>query len=104
MKSVIFLFANTAAGVVSCGGHYKPPRTSTTAQIIFSFWSFEISEGIVRNQNFMINLDIFLNMYCLTLFGFTRQCVDCQFEILQNCSNFLWLHVAKFIWSLMRLE
>ena len=26
-------------------------------QIIFSFWSFKISEGILRNQKFIIGLD-----------------------------------------------
>ena len=37
----------TAAGVVPCGGPKKSPRTSSIGQIIFSFWSFEISEGIL---------------------------------------------------------
>ena len=32
-----FLFAFTTAGVVSCGGPKKYPRTSFTVQIIFSF-------------------------------------------------------------------
>ena len=40
---------STAAGVVPCGGPKKSPRTSSIVQIIFSFWSFEISEGILRN-------------------------------------------------------
>ena len=44
--SVLFLFSITAAGVVPCGGHKKSPPTSSIVQIIFSFWSFEISEGI----------------------------------------------------------
>ena len=46
----LFLFAITAAGVVPCGGPKKSPRTSSIVQIIFSFWSFEIGEGILRNQ------------------------------------------------------
>ena len=48
--SVLFSFAVTAAGVVQCGGPKKSPHTSSIVQIIFSFWSFEISEGILRNQ------------------------------------------------------
>ena len=42
-----FYFAITAAGVVPCGGPKKSPRTSSIVQIIFSFWFFEISEGIL---------------------------------------------------------
>ena len=34
-------------------------RTSSIVQIIFSFCSFEISEGILRNQKFIIGLDSF---------------------------------------------
>ena len=49
-----FLFAITAAGVVPCGGPKKSPRTSSIVQVIFSFWSFEISEDILRNQKFII--------------------------------------------------
>ena len=36
-------------------------RTSSIVQIIFSVWSFEISEGILRNQHFMIGLDTYSN-------------------------------------------
>ena len=50
----LFLFAITAAGVPPCGGPKKSPRTSFIVQIIFSFWSFEISEGILRNQKAII--------------------------------------------------
>ena len=32
------------------GGPKNSPRTSSIMQIIFSFWSFEISEGIMGNQ------------------------------------------------------
>ena len=42
------------AGVVPCGGPKKSPRTSSIEHIIFSFWSFEISEDILRNQKFII--------------------------------------------------
>ena len=41
-------------GVVPCGGPKKSPRTSSIVQIIYSFWSFEISEGILRNYEFII--------------------------------------------------
>ena len=55
------LFAITTPGVVPCGGPKKSPRTSSIVQIIFSFWSFEISEDILRNQKFIIGLDSFSN-------------------------------------------
>ena len=48
---VIIFFAITAAGFEPSGGPKKSLRTSYIVQIIFSFWSFEISEGILRNQN-----------------------------------------------------
>ena len=57
--SVLLSFAITAAGVVQCGGPKRSPRTSSIVQIIFSFWSFEISEGILRNQKIIIGLDSF---------------------------------------------
>ena len=49
-----FLLAITAAGVVPCGGPKKSPRTSSIVQVIFSFWSFEISDDIQRTQKFII--------------------------------------------------
>ena len=49
-----FLFAISATGVVPCGGPKKSPRTSSIVQVIFSFWSFEISEDILRTQKFII--------------------------------------------------
>ena len=58
---VSFLFAITAAGVVPCGGPKKSTRTASIVQIIFSFWSFEIGEGILSNQDFFIGLDSFSN-------------------------------------------
>ena len=54
------LFATTAADVVPCGGPTKSPRISSIVQIISFFWSFEISEDILRNQIFIIGLDSFL--------------------------------------------
>ena len=44
-----------------CGGHKKSPFTSSIVQIIFPFWSLEISEGILRNQILVIGLDSFSN-------------------------------------------
>ena len=40
------------------------PRTSSIVQIIFSFWSFEISGDILRNQKIIIGLkDLNFNFY-----------------------------------------
>ena len=68
--SVLFLFAITAAGVVPCGGPTKYPRTSSIVQIIFSFWSFEISEGILRIYEIIIGLDSFSNQRLINLATF----------------------------------
>ena len=43
------------------------PRTSSIVHVIFSFWSFEISEDILRNQKF-IGLDSFSNQH-FSVFG-----------------------------------
>ena len=58
-----YLFAITAAGAVPCGGPKKSSRTSSIVQIIFSIWSFEICEGILRNQKTIISLDSFLTNF-----------------------------------------
>ena len=42
------LFAITVACVVPCGGPKKSPRTSSIVQIIFYYWSYDISGGIQR--------------------------------------------------------
>ena len=39
----------------------KSPRKSYIVQIVFSFCSFEISEGILRNQKINTGLDLFSN-------------------------------------------
>ena len=70
MISVLFLFAITAAGVVPCGGPKKSPRTSSIVKILFSFWSFEIRKGILRNQNIIIGLDSFSNQRLINLAPF----------------------------------
>ena len=38
-------------------------NTSSIVQIIFSFWSFEIREGILRNQKIIIGLIHFLRLF-----------------------------------------
>ena len=60
----------TAAGEVPCGGPKKAPRISSIVQIIFSFWSFEISGGILRNQKIIIGLDSFSNQRLIYLAPF----------------------------------
>ena len=65
-----FLFAITAAGVVLCGGPKKSPRRSSIVQVIFSFWSFEISEDILRNQKLIISQDSFSNQCLIYLVPF----------------------------------
>ena len=67
---VLFLFAITAAGFAPCGGPKKSPRTPSIVQIIFSFWSFEISEIILRNQKIIIRLDSFTNQRLIYLAPF----------------------------------
>ena len=44
-KACLFLFTITAAGAVLCGSPKKSTRTSSTVQIIFSFWSFETEKS-----------------------------------------------------------
>ena len=88
-----------------CGGPKKSPRTSSIVQIIFSFLSFEISEGILRNQKITIGLESFSNqrlnidpIWILLVFVSTALLNDV------NYSHNLWLHVAKSIGSLKRLK
>ena len=45
-----------------CGSPKKSPCTSSIVQIIFSFWSFEISEGILRDHKIIISLDSFYHL------------------------------------------
>ena len=66
----LLLFAITAAGVVPCGDPKKSPRTSSIVQIIFSFWSFEISEDILRFQKFITGLDSISNQCFIYLAPF----------------------------------
>ena len=61
-----------------CDGPKKSPRTSSIAQIIFSFWSFEISGGIPRNQKIIKGLDSFSKQHLLFWphLDFTSLCND----------------------------
>ena len=63
LKGSQFYFYLLTAGVVSCHSCGGPKKThsSSIVQIIFSFWSSEISDGILRNQKFIIGLDSFSN-------------------------------------------
>ena len=46
----ICYYCMNAVGVVPDDGSKTSPCTSSIEQIIFSFWSFEISGDILRNQ------------------------------------------------------
>ena len=48
----------------------ESPRTSSIVQIIFSFWSFKISEGMLRNQNIIIGLHSCSNQRLIYLVPF----------------------------------
>ena len=50
------------------------PRTSSIVQIKFSFWSFEISEGILRNQKIIFGLVSFSYHRLIYLVKFTIIC------------------------------
>ena len=83
-----------------CGGPKKSPRTSSIVQIIFSFWSFDIREGSLRNQKIINGLDSFSKQHLIFWphLVYTSLCNE-----LQNYSNSPWIHVAKSIGSLKRL-
>ena len=51
-------------------------------QVIFSFWSFEISEDILRNQKFIISKDSFSYQCLIYLVSLdnTSLCVDYPVE------------------------
>ena len=56
----------------------KSPGTSFIVQITFSFWSFEISGGIPRNQKIIKGLDSFTKQHLLFWphFDFASLCND----------------------------
>ena len=60
-----------------CGGRKTSPRTSTIVQFIFHFWSFEISERILRNQKLTIGLD-----------SYSRQFIYL---------DFIWIYISVFV-------
>ena len=76
------------------GSTKKYPRTSSIVQIIFSFWSFEISKDILRNQK-IIGLDTLSDFVSTTLLQVAKNTVI----IFQVGSN-----VVKTIGSLKRLK
>ena len=95
---VVFLFAFTAAGVVPCGGRKTSPRTSTIVQFIFHFWSFEISEYILRNQNLIIGLDSYSRqrfIYLDPILIYISLWIDFLFEIHKIAACFPLHFVAK---------
>ena len=69
-------------GVVPCGGPKKFPRTSSIVQIIFSFWSFEISGGVLGGRRMTIGLGSFSNqrLNIWPRLDFAGLCIDCPFE------------------------
>ena len=74
------------------------PRISTTVQFIFHFWSFEISEHILRNQNLIISLD----SYCRQRFThldpiliYINLWIDCLSEIHKIATGFLWFSLQS---------
>ena len=50
IKKLAHIKRFAAYGVVQCGGRKTSPLTSTIVQLIFYFWSFEISVNILRHQ------------------------------------------------------
>ena len=52
------------------GGPKKSTRTSSIVQAIFSFWSFEVSGDILRNQKFMNGLDSLSKQHLIVLASF----------------------------------
>ena len=95
---VVFLFAFTAAGVVPCGGRKTSPRTSTIVQFIFQFWSFEISEYILRNQNLIIGLDSYSRqrlIYLYPILIYISLWIEFLFEIHKIAACFPLHFVAK---------
>ena len=70
-KGSQFYFYLLTAGVVSCHSCGGPKKTHSSSIVQIIFWSSEISDGILRNQKFIIGLDSFSNQHFiyLALFG-----------------------------------
>ena len=116
--SFVFLFAFTVAGDVQCGSRKTSPRTSTIMQFIFHFWpstflrmcslllkectfvfywSFEISEYILRYQNLIIGLDsysrqrfTYLDPILISVFESTAYLKCAKLQLV-----FLWLSLQS---------
>ena len=60
----------------------KSPRTSSIVQVIFSFWCFEISEDILRNQNLLlVKIHFLTNIYHIwSNLDTTSICIDYPVE------------------------
>ena len=97
----MYLFDFTAAGVVPYGDRKTSPRISTIVQFIFHFWSFEISERILRNQNLTIGLDsysrqfIYLDLIWIYIYIYISLFIDCLFEIHKIAVCFSLAFVAR---------
>ena len=85
------------------GGPKKSPRTSPIVQIIFSFWSFKITEDILRVHKFIIGLDSFSNQ-CLTHLAQSDDTSLCIDYTLESCKFTVILLGANSKGSLKRLE
>ena len=83
---VLFLFVVTAAGVVPCGSPKKRPRTSSTVQFIFYFWSFEIGRLKYSEKSEKI------------------VCLDSY--VLNSLSSLdtIWIYISHYMTSLLKLE
>ena len=73
-----------------CGGPKNSPRTSSTLQIIFSVWSFEISEGVLRNQKIIVGLDSFSNLRLIYLAPFCMILVFVSTTLLKDAKLLLF--------------
>ena len=89
-----------------CGGPKRYPRTSFIVQIIFSFWSFEISESILRSQKIIIGFVSisYQRFIYLALFWKLLVFVSTILFKVANYSISLWLPFAKSKESLKRLK
>ena len=107
-RTISLLFDFTAAGVVPCGGRKTSPRTSTIVQFIFHFWSFEISERILRNQKLTIGLDSysrqFIYLDLIWIYIYISLFIDCLFEIHKIAVFFSCFRCKVITGSLMRIK
>ena len=69
----LFCFIITAAGVMTCGGPKKSPRTASIVKIIFYVRSFDISDYILRTQELYL---IGLKKLFRLIFGYFGAILD----------------------------